>query len=954
MSPDPAGLSPASRASAPETPSRASGPETHGAGPRHPWTATYRLQLHAGFTFDDAAEVAEYLVDLGVSHVYCSPYLQAAGGAASGYAIVDHARLDDQLGGACAQRRLTERLARSGLGQLLDIVPNHMALAGRANAWWWDVLENGPSSRYASYFDIDWDPPERKLTATVLMPILGDRYGRVLEAGELFVQRNGGSFVVRYCEHEAPLSPRTLDTLVSRAADRAGSPELTRLAADLAALPHALLTDAAAVAERHRGIAELRARLAGLCTTRPELGSALDCEVAALNRDPDALDELLGRQNYRLAYWGTAAEELSYRRFFNIDTLAGLRVEDARVFADTHRLILRLVADGVIDGLRVDHIDGLADPQGYLDRLRAAAPHARIVVEKILEADEQLPAAWPVQGSTGYDFLNQVGRLFADPHGAASLRGCHARFTGLPERYADVAATAKLHVMATDLASEVERLTGVLAGICERHRRQRDYTRRELRDAATELLAAFPVYRIYPRRGQPVTLTDTAMVAATVTQVRSHRPDLDAELVGFVGELVLLRHPGLAESEFAVRFAQLSGAVMAKGVEDTAFYRYQPLISLNEVGGDPGWAERGVADCPEYDAVGEPGLAGRAVAEDPGCGTGAEPGCAARAVAEFHESMGAASRLWPEAMLTLSTHDTKRSSDLRARVSVLSELPRAWERAADRWAQRNERHKKDGWPDRNAEYLLYQTLVGAWPIEPERVCAFMAKAAREAKVHTSWTDPRPDYDAALDAFVAAVVSDRNFVDDLEAFLAEHQIVERGRVSSLAQVALLLTCPGVPDLYQGTEVWEESLVDPDNRRPVDYETRRRLLADLRASGPRAALARTRDGGPKLWLIHRLLRHRRDYPAAYAAGSGYEPLSVRGPKAAHVVAFVRSGGLAVAVPRLLRDPRECWDGTTVGLPAGTWTSVLTGERVVGGDVSMDLLLRQFPVAVLGRDA
>src|ERR1022692_3940164 len=869
MSPDPAGLSPASRASAPETPSRASGPETHGAGPRHPWTATYRLQLHAGFTFDDAAEVAEYLVDLGVSHVYCSPYLQAAGGAASGYAIVDHARLDDQLGGACAQRRLTERLARSGLGQLLDIVPNHMALAGRANAWWWDVLENGPSSRYASYFDIDWDPPERKLTATVLMPVLGDRYGRVLEAGELAVLRRGGSFVVAYHEHEAPLSPRSLDDLMAHAADRAQSAELKQLATDLAALPHAILTEPAAMAERHFGIEELRGRLAGLCQASPELAAAVDAEVAALNRDPDVLDQLLGRQNYRLAYWGTAAEELSYRRFFNIDNLAGLRAEDAAVFADTHRLVLRLIADGIVDGLRVDHVDGLADPEGYLRRLRDAAQDAYIVVEKILAADEQLPASWPVQGTSGYDFLNRVSQLFVDPAGTAALQDCYARFTGLRERYAEVSHAAKLQIMRADLATEVERLTGMLADICERHRRQRDHTRRELRDAVTEVLAAFGVYRTYPRPGQAVTLADRSRVAAAVATVRHRRPDFDAELVAFIGELLVLRHRGEAEDGFAVRFAQLSGPVMAKGAEDTAFFRYQPLTCLNEVGGDPG-------------------------------STGG-------AVSDFHDAMARAAQVAPESLLTLSTHDTKRSGDVRARISVLSELPVIWERTADRWAESNGRHKTDGWPDRNAEYLLYQTLVGTWPIEPERVRAFLTKAAREAKTHTSWTDPQPDYDCALDAFVAAVLADDDFIADLEAFLAEHLIVERGRVISLAQVALLLTCPGIPDLYQGTEVWEESLVDPDNRRLVDYAARRRLLAALTDATPEAALARAADGGPKLWLIHRLLRHRREHPGCYDRRSGYQPLDLHGPAAGQAVAYTRSGGLAVLTPRL-SGPRD----------------------------------------------
>lgn len=909
----------AQSAQPPSAPARSStdktGPRERPAAGDSPWVATYRLQLQPGFGFDEAAAVTGYLAELGVSHVYLSPCLQAADGSTSGYDVTDHSRLSEALGGEEAYRRLVKRLAETGLGQLLDIVPNHMALAGRANAWWWDVLENGPSSRYASYFDIDWDPPERKLTATVLMPVLGDRYGRVLEAGELTVHREGGSLVVRYRDHEAPLSPRSLDDLISRAADRAGSAELKQLAADLAELPHAILTDPAAVAERHQGVSELRARLAVLCAENKALASAIDIEIMELNSDPDALDELLSRQNFRLAYWGTAAEELSYRRFFNIEHLAGLRIENPAVFEDTHRLILALVAEGKVSGLRVDHVDGLADPKGYLDKLRAAAPAARIVVEKVLASGEQLPASWPVQGTTGYDFLNWVNGLFVDRDGTVAVQGGYERFTGLRQRYADIARSARLQIAGTELAAEVERLTTLLADICEGHRRQRDYTRRELRDALTELLAAFSVYRVYPRPGHPGTLADSARVASAVAMATQRRPDLDAELAAFLGELLVLRHPRAAEAEFAVRFCQLSGPVMAKGLEDTAYYRYQPLSCLNEVGGDPG-----------------------------------STGCS---VQDFHEAMAEVSRLWPDTMLTLSSHDTKRSGDVRARISVLSELPDAWEGAVGRWGTRNARHKKNGWPDRNAEYLLYQSLVGAWPIGAKRTRSFMAKAAREAKVHTSWADMRADYEAALDAFVVSVLTDRGFVADLEGFLAEHSIVERGRANSVAQTALLLTCPGVPDLYQGTELWDLSLVDPDNRRLVDYVSRRGLLAYLANADPERALALADDGAPKLWLIHRLLRYRRESPVAFSASSGYQPLPVLGPKADHAVAFARTGGLAVVVPRLLGGLASGWDGTCVRLPAGRWLNVLTGDSTDGGEVSIASLLRRFPVAVMGSE-
>jgi (1->4)-alpha-D-glucan 1-alpha-D-glucosylmutase len=875
--------------------------------------ATYRIQLHAGFGFDDAAEVAGYLAALGVTHLYCSPILQAAAGSTHGYDVVDHGRLNDELGGEPGYRRLTRRLSRAGLGLILDIVPNHMALGGRANAWWWDVLENGPSSVYAGHFDIDWDPPERKLTATVLMPVLADQYGRVLEAGELVLERRGGSFSVRYHDQEAPISPRTLGEPLARAAARAGSAELESLAAAFARLPHGRRTDPAAVAERHRDKEVLRARLAELCTDRPEIAGAVDAEVAALNHDPDALDDLLSQQNYRLAYWRTGAEELSYRRFFDIETLAALRVEDDAVFADTHRLILGLLADGSVDGLRIDHVDGLADPGGYLERVCYAPSRPYVVVEKILQPDEELPASWPVAGTTGYEFLNRVTELFVDARGAAAMRANYSRFTGLGQEYAEVAHAAKHQIMREELVAEVERLTGLLAGVCERHRRQRDHTRRELRDALREVIAAFGVYRTYARPGHPATPADRASVEAAVDRAWRRRPDLDAELLGFVGELLTGIHPGAAEAAFAVRFAQVSAPVMAKGVEDTAFYRYQPLACLNEVGGDPGTFGRSPAD--------------------------------------FHRAMAQAASRCPEGMLTLSTHDTKRSGDVRARIGLLSELPEAWEGAVGRWARHNAGHKQDGWPDRNAEYLLYQTLVGAWPIGPGRAAAFMQKAAKEAKVHTSWTDPSAGYDDALTAFVPAVLGDRDFVADLEAFLAEHRLVERGRITSLAQTALLLTCPGIPDLYQGAEVWDLSLVDPDNRRPVDYGRRRALLDRLSGAGPEEALALADEGGPKLWLIHRVLRHRRRNRGAYGPGSGYRPLTVTGSNAGHAVAFERGGGLAVVVPRLLATLGD-WAGTEVALPDGAWVDVLTGDKVEGGPAEVATLLSRFPVAILGR--
>ena len=833
-----------------------------------PVRATYRVQLHAGFTFDDAAALAPYLSDLGVSHLYCSPYLQAAPGSTHGYDVVDHTRLNEELGGAEAHARMTEALRAHGIGQVLDIVPNHMAVSGRANAWWWDVLENGPSSRYATYFDIDWDPPERKLIAQVLVPILGDHYGRVLENGELVLARDGGSFVVQYHEHEVPVSPRALDDLLARAEERVGSDELGSLATAFGRLPHALLTDRDSVLERHRDKEVLRQRLADLCAGDPTIAAAVDEEVKAVNDDVEALHVLLERQNYRLAFWRTAGRELDYRRFFDITTLVGLRTEEQHVFDDVHELVLRLVADGVVDGLRVDHVDGLRDPLGYLERLRAAAgPSTYLTVEKILEGDERLRSSWPVEGTSGYDFLVQVNTLLHDPRGEAPMTELYERFTGSSSDAATLAREAKHEIMRTVLAADVERLTAQFAVVAEGHRRSRDYTRSELRDALREVIAGFDVYRTYVvgDSDEKVADEDVEIVSRAVERAVAARPDLDPDLFGFLGDLLVLRYEGAAEVELAERFQQVSAPVMAKAVEDTVFYRFLRLVSLNEVGGEP-----------------------------------AEFGCA---VADFHERRIADRSA--RAQLATSTHDTKRSEDVRARLAALAEVPDAWGAAVERWSQMHSCEI-----DRPTEYLLFQTVVGAWPLSVERAKAYLEKATKEAKVHTSWIDAEPAYDAAVGAFTEALLGNPEFVADVERFLDETRLVAAGEWNSLVQTTLKLTCPGVPDLYQGTELWDLSLVDPDNRRPVDYDERRRALA----SGE----------SPKLSLIRTLLHLRRDRPELFDVEAGYEPLAVEGPGAERVVAFSRAGGaLQVVACRFpLRGPLDA---------STTYADVLSGRPV-----------------------
>jgi (1->4)-alpha-D-glucan 1-alpha-D-glucosylmutase len=870
--------------------------------------------MHPGFTFDDAVGIVDYLAELGVSHVYLSPILQAVAGSTHGYDVIDHSRINAELGGEAGFDRLSAALGAAGMGLVVDIVPNHMAIDER-NGWWWDVLENGPSSRWAAAFDIDWDA-EGHSNQKVLLPILGDHYGRVLEAGDLRLERLGGSFVVRYYDHVVPVSPRTLDEILGHTAVKAESDELASLALALGRLPPATATDEESVTERHRDKEVLRTQLARLLEEDVDLASAVDRAVAGTNADPDALDALVERQNYRLGFWRSAGQELDYRRFFDVPTLIGLRIERRRIFAAVHQKVLDLVAKGQVEGLRVDHVDGLLDPAGYLRRLHEQSGGAYVVVEKILERDEALPPAWPVAGTTGYDFLNVVAGLFVDPDGEEPLTELYQEVTGSGSTagWDDTVEVGKNLVVREVLGADINRLVSLLVSVCERHRRYRDYTRRDLHEALWEVLASFPVYRTYALPGQPPSGADVAVVEEAVRRAAERRPVLDAELFSFIRDLLLLRVPGEPEADFALRFQQVTGPVMAKGVEDTAFYRYNRLVSLNDVGGDPGRF-----------------------------GT---------SVAEFHAHNRHMAEEWPDTMLATSTHDTKRSEDVRVRIGLLSEIPGEWAAAVRRWSTMNARHKAAAGPDANAEHLLYQTLVGAFPLDADRAAAYMEKATREAKEHTSWIDPVPAYDDALGAFIESVVGDPGFMADLAAFAAP--LVDAGREASLAQTLLKLTAPGVPDTYQGTEVWDLSLVDPDNRRPVDYESRRTLLrrvGGLDADGVRA-LDDEGAGAAKLWTAWRALAVRRDHPEAFEGGS-YEPLVGGGERAGHVVGFVRGGRVATVVGRLGIGLARAggWGATTIELPPGKWTDVLGGS-VVGGQVEVGELLARFPVALLVR--
>jgi (1->4)-alpha-D-glucan 1-alpha-D-glucosylmutase len=874
--------------------------------------ATYRVQLHDRFGFDQAAVIADYLEALGISHMYCSPYLEAVPGSTHGYDVINHHEVSRDLGGREAFDRFCLALGRHHLGQVLDVVANHMAIH-RNNRWWWDVLENGPASAYASYFDVDWDPPEAKLRNTVLLPVLGDHYGRILEAGEMRIVREGGSFAVRYGEEAWPLAPASADGILAAAAERCQSEELAFIADALNRLPRPTVTDPVALKRRHRDKEILRRHLAQLCDREPKVAGAIDAQLISINSSPDALDAIFERQNYRLAFWKAAARDLGYRRFFDINTLVGLRVEDERVFEDTHSVILAWLADGVIDGVRIDHPDGLLDPADYFRRLREARPAAWILAEKILMRGERFRELWGIAGTTGYDFLNRVTGLFIDPEGERPLTDMYSRFTGESTDYHQVVYEKKQQVMREVLGSDLNRVTALFLEICERHRRMRDYTRHELHDVLREVIACFPVYRTYVRAGQGlVSDDDVRYVNEALERAQARRPDLDASLLDFFRNILLLRTRGEVESDLVMRFQQISGPAMAKGAEDTAFYCFNRLTALNEVGGEPGAWSVGVDD--------------------------------------FHAACLEAQARWPKTMLASTTHDTKRTEDVRTRIALLSEIPDCWERAVQRWMTLNDRHRANGFPDRNMEYLYYQTLTGAWPIETERTVAYMEKASREAKVHTSWTSPNRAYDEALRRFVEATLADEDFRAQVASFV--EPLVLPGRITSLAQTLLKLTCPGVPDVYQGAELWTNGLVDPDNRRPVDYDVRRRLLADLDRETPEAILARMEEGLPKLWVIRQALRLRQRRPEPFGVKGDYRPLAVSGERAAHGVAFVRGDSVVTVVPRLVIRLGGEWGDTTVPLPPGRWRSELTGELYDGGPTMMAAVFARFPVALLVR--
>ncbi len=938
-----------------------------------PW-ATYRLQLRNGIGFREAEALVPYLAALGVSHVYCSPYVEARAGSSHGYDVVDPRRLDPVLGDEAAFERFVAALRRHGMGQILDWVPNHVGVGDERNPWWRDLLTFGPASPYADFFDVDWTPGRAELEGKVLLPVLGAPYGEVLERGELAPEREPeGGLAVRYFEHCFPISPASWGRwLAARLrATEPGGPG----ADDLRPLLDELVGRGGSGPERVVRAREAQRALGERIEADAALRARVDDAITELRGEPgrpasfDALHRLLERQHYRLAYWRVAAEEINYRRFFDINELAAVRMDRREVFDHTHERVFEWIESGQIDGLRIDHVDGLADPRGYCERIRERFPPEQLylVVEKILGTDESLPDAWPVDGTTGYEFLNGLNGLFVDPKGRLPLDRLYRSFTGDAVPFEETLLAGKRRVMRALLASELDGLASALDRLAQGDRRTRDFTLSALRAALADVVEAFPVYRSYVG-GETVTPEDRERVARAVADARRRGEDpesglyewLERVLNGDLARATRSRARRTALQRFVTRFEQYTAPVMAKGLEDTSFYRYPLLISLNEVGGDP----RQFGMSPD----------------------------------RFHAANLARDARHPRAMLSTSTHDTKRGEDARARIDVLSEWPAAWGQKVREWARINRRLRRnlDGAPApaRKDEYFLYQVLVGSFPALPpsgtgldvyrERVQAYAVKALREAKERSSWRHPRIAYEEAVTGFLADLLSPAS--PFLESFLPfQASVAERGALNGLAQVALKLTVPGVPDVYQGCESWDLSLADPDNRRPVDFEARRAALDGLAAcvdSGDavdpaelRALCAGWHDGRIKHWVTWRLLAARRDRPDLFVGGS-YHPLAAAGEHADRVVAFARSREsevLVAAVPRLAADldrttapfplgPRA-WGDTTITLPselaAPGWRDVISGRRVAAGgspsgrELGLAELFAELPVAVVARD-
>src|SRR5271168_3211309 len=958
--------------------------------------ATYRLQFHREFGFADACKLLDYLAQLGISDVYASPILTSRRGSTHGYDGTDPTRIDPDLGGEEGFALFQQELHKRGMGLLLDIVPNHMA-ASSENRWWMDVLENGTDSAFASYFDIDWRPGAKNMDGRILLPVLGKPFGEVLDGGELSVILEDAKFSIRYFDALFPVAPRSYSAILRHATkplrDFLGeeSPSFQEYAGILAALEAFSSREQSSsgdAAERRARFSALEGRLHDL-QSNPDVARIIGESLAELNgakSDPASFNELqsvLAQQHYKLAYWQNVNESINYRRFFAITELVGMRVDDALVFDALHNSLLRAVSKDVLTGLRVDHIDGLRDPAAYLARLQqrlssgenhAGAAPAYLLVEKILARGETPPGEWPVSGTTGYEYLNFVNDIFVDPSRAKAIEEVYAKFAGKETKFSDVLYQKKKLVMNTLLGVEMRSLGRQLGELAAQDRYARELPRAGLLEALIETTACVPAYRTYVHSLEvPPETRD--FIERALAEARERKPHLDSACFDFVRDVLLLANPTHVFAEqrearlaFVMRWQQHTSPIVAKGMEDTALYVYHPLLSLNEVGGDPQVTT-------------------------------------ASSEQEFWDFLRARKERWPHGLNASTTHDTKRSEDVRARINVLSEIPEEWEARLHRWTEWNARHKTqaDGQmiPERNEEYFLYQTLLGAWPPAEadvaesftrdsfeKRIQEYMVKAIREAMVHTRWTKPNEAHEAALRNFVTAILSRESapeFLADLREF--QKSLAYFGMVNGLAQTLLKMTCPGVPDFFQGSELWDLRLVDPDNRQPVDFALRMSALKELERETAEHAMTKARelaahweDGKVKLFLIRKALGYRRQHAALFANGD-FLPAEVRGPAAQNVLAFFRrheGDWTLVVMPRWLAREKsrgaELWRETVLVLPKDApdaWSNALTGARnktrkiqnapmgsdrhdphMIDGERVLDVegLLGDFPVALL----
>ncbi|HZS17896.1 MAG TPA: malto-oligosyltrehalose synthase [Candidatus Udaeobacter sp.] len=897
-------------------------------------SCTYRLQFNRWFTFSQAREIVPYLKALGISDVYASPYFQASPDSLHGYDITDHGKLNSVVGSRADYDAWIAELHAHSMGQVLDFVPNHVGVSESLNEWWMDVLENGPSSRFAPYFDIDWQPLKSDLRDKVLLPILSDQYGRVLERGELQVRFDDGTFYLLCGERRLPIAPGTYRYVLEIALrnlaeykDEDFYAELQSILTALEYLPKRTETDPKRIAERAREKEIIKRRLERRCTEAPQVQQAIAKALAQINGEPgdprsfDALDELLNAQSYRLAFWRVAAEEINYRRFFDVNELAAIRVELPEVFETIHRLVLEFVKTGAVTGLRIDHPDGLYLPREYFEKLQQRCAKALgtalpkdgraiyMLAEKILTGPEKLRKEWHVHGTTGYDFTNQVAQLLVDSSAESEITKVFHRFIGHSMPFSHLLYAKKLQVMKLSLANDVDVLGNMLDRLSEQNRWYRDFTLEALSRTVRETIACFPVYRTYLAPGQPVTEEDRQVVERAIAAAKRRNPAMEESIFNFLRDVLLFRFPPNLDAEaraehthFVLKFQQATGPIMAKGLEDTVFYIYNRLTALNEVGGEPQ----------------QFGLSTK----------------------EFHERNIDRQRNWPATLLATSTHDTKRSEDVRARIVAISEIPELWRRSLQRWRVVNRRWKQTinevPAPNGNEEYLLYQTLLGTWPIrhdgEPEttatpdyvgRIQTYMAKALHEAKINTSWIQPNEEWDTAMRDFIAKVLDPSPRNKFIPAFLPlAKEIARLGAINSLTQLLLKLTSPGVPDIYQGHEIWDYSLVDPDNRQPVDYKRRREMLEGLTTANARDLMGNWPDGRIKMFLTQRILQFRHQHVELFERGE-YLPVTAAGTFAESCVSFARHLGdkwIVVIAPRLssrvgFPPVAQSWLDTTV---------------------------------------